>query len=313
MPTEPGRRLTLGFMVEGSTGCRALQVFQELPQGTVLETFDLARRLRVKPGALHQLLANPVKLRLIKKIRRKQRVQVGWTLGPGNESVTIERHVPRREPTTDELARRALAAERRAARQAERDAAAPTLPKAPAWPPGFVSTLGGSRAAPTSPELRALSAQQAAEAATLAPAWLRGSRSVPAANSRRAAAPAPPRRYVARWHVRYADEAGQLSGVVQVLKAYPKLQRLDVWCEWRRQVRSLRFDGFSRIDDAETFKPVDLAKWLCRRRDADARSAAPRAETADENSVAAAAATCPPQHASAKVRIPTNAIEPALA
>jgi hypothetical protein len=128
----------MGFLWEGSTGSRALQVLRALPQGTEILTPEFAEMLGVKAIALHQLLANAVDLRMIKKVRKKGRPCIGWTLGPGNVSVTIERRKPPQPaPSEQDLARRRAAAER------GRNRAAP--PPAPSfrveWPPGFVSQL----------------------------------------------------------------------------------------------------------------------------------------------------------------------------
>ncbi|MGN6526752.1 MAG: hypothetical protein ACTHL8_10210 [Burkholderiaceae bacterium] len=81
----------MGFMWEGSTGSRALAILKALPQGAVILTPDFARQLGVEARALHQLLANALKLRLVKKVRQRGVVCVGWKLGPGNISATIER------------------------------------------------------------------------------------------------------------------------------------------------------------------------------------------------------------------------------
>jgi hypothetical protein len=140
--------VTLGYIVEGSTGYHALQVFKDLPQGAVLLTFDLARRLGVSQGAIHQLLANAVKLRLIKKIRHRGNGQVGWTIGAGNVSVTIEpRRIPPAPPTAEVLERRRQSAERRR-RAAESAPPPPKFQLDTPWPPGFVSKFD-------SPEIRA--------------------------------------------------------------------------------------------------------------------------------------------------------------
>lgn len=137
----------MGFMVEGSTSARAVAMLKALPQGTIIDTPDFAAALSVKPGALHQLLANAVKLRLIKKVRTRGSPFIGWALGAGNVGVTIE---PKREPapppTTEELDRRRAAELRRQQRAASAPPAAPAKYGAN-WPPGFVSTFA-------EPELR---------------------------------------------------------------------------------------------------------------------------------------------------------------
>jgi hypothetical protein len=137
----------LGFMVEGSTGARAVAMLKGMPQGTIIDTPEFAMLLAVKPGALHQLLDNAVKLRLIKKIRRRGSPCIGWALGAGNESAII---VPRRikVPLSHEEIELQLA-------RAERRRLAAESPPPPLkfhlespWPPGFVSNF-------ESPEVRA--------------------------------------------------------------------------------------------------------------------------------------------------------------
>lgn len=78
----------MGFLWEGSTGARAVQILRDLPQGTSIATPDFARQLGVSGAALHQLLANAVNLRLIKKIRNRGHC-ILWALGAGNDSATI--------------------------------------------------------------------------------------------------------------------------------------------------------------------------------------------------------------------------------
>ena len=131
----------MGFMVEGSTGARAVAMLKGLPQGTIIDTPEFAMALEVKPGALHQLLANAVKLRLIKKVRRRGSPCMGWALGAGNEGTTIEpRRVPPAPPTAAEIERRQRAEERRLLRAAS-EVPPPTFTFGSSWPPGFISTL----------------------------------------------------------------------------------------------------------------------------------------------------------------------------
>jgi hypothetical protein len=167
--------VTLGFIVEGSTGFRALQIFKGLPRGAQLETFDLARRLSVKPGALHQLLANAVKLRLIRKRYRKGIPQIAWTLGAGNESATIEYRPAKPIPSDEDVARRRERAERRRV-AAESAPPPPKFQLDSPWPPGFVSKFDAQevRAREFRPGwlvhvLKLADAREAAEAATAAP------------------------------------------------------------------------------------------------------------------------------------------------
>ncbi len=138
----------MGFMWEGSTGARAVQLLKELPQGTVIFTPQFAAMLEVKAGALHQLLANAVKLRLVKKIRGRGPC-IGWAIGGGNDSATIERRrAPRPQPTAEEIERREAAAQRRRTREAEKAAALPAFSFDSSWPPGFVSTFDADRYQP---------------------------------------------------------------------------------------------------------------------------------------------------------------------
>jgi hypothetical protein len=132
----------MGFLWEGSTGARAVQLLREQPPGSVMLTPDLAKALGAKQTLLHQLLANAVSLRLIKKVRVDGSAFSGWKLGAGNDSANIERRPARPAASPAEAGRRAAAAQRRIERQGER---APTAqPPAPAWPPGFVSTFDPS-------------------------------------------------------------------------------------------------------------------------------------------------------------------------
>ncbi|HEX7637962.1 MAG TPA: hypothetical protein VF457_06155 [Burkholderiaceae bacterium] len=124
----------MGHLWEGSTGARALAILRELPQGTIIRTPDFAPLLGVSARALHQLLANSVRLRLIKKVRRRGWNSVGWALGAGNDSANIER---RRPPTGKPRVRR---------RPSDPPPAPKPMPEgarrfllSPPWPPGFVA------------------------------------------------------------------------------------------------------------------------------------------------------------------------------
>lgn len=161
----------MGFMVEGSTAARAVAMLKGMPQGTIIETPEFAMALGVKAGALHQLLANAVNLRLIKKVRSRGSPFIGWALGAGNVGATIEpRRIPAPAPTLEELERRRVAELRRQ----QRAASAPPPPRfATSWPPGFISTL--------SPELRYQPPSEKlgtdgpdADPDAVVPVWLRG-------------------------------------------------------------------------------------------------------------------------------------------
>ena len=158
----------MGFLYEGSTGARALQMLREMPDDTIIGTPQFADMLGVKPGALHQLLANAVELRLIRKVRGRGPC-IGWTLGLGNEGVTIER---RQE--------KAAAPPRveRAPRQAAPAPAAPAYHFDRSWPPAFVSTFDR----PPLPRGRSVDElpDDDAPSVGVTPAWLRGLVDAPA-------------------------------------------------------------------------------------------------------------------------------------
>jgi hypothetical protein len=221
----------MGFMWEGSTGERAVQLLKGLPQGTVVDTVDLAARLDVKPGALHQLLANAVKLRMVVKVHIRGHYCVGWRLGPGGDSVTIERRLPQTPLTEAELARRRAITERRKQR-------------------------GDAKRTTTS--------HVEAKFAANLPAWL-CSAVAPARRGRRAGptiAHARPASYLARWHVLYRDERGQVHGDIQVQAVHADLGVIDAWCPARGGIDRFTIAGFARVADAETGERVDVQAWL---------------------------------------------------
>ncbi len=131
----------MGFMWEGSTGARAVKLLREQPQGTVILTPKFAEMLGVKAIALHQLLANAVDLRMIKKgpARRGVPASAGRS-GSGNISVTIESAASRssRRPAS----RISRAAAPRPSERRNRPAPPPPPSFRVDWPPGFVSQLG---------------------------------------------------------------------------------------------------------------------------------------------------------------------------
>jgi hypothetical protein len=256
----------MGFLWEGSTGARAVQILQDLPQGTTIATPDFARQLGVSGAALHQLLANAVKLRLLKKVRTRGSPCIGWALGAGSVGTTIEpRRVPPPTPTPEELERRAIAAAARAKRAAERAAAAPTLPKPPAWPPGFVSTFD-----PDSANARAVADMErdflntgAPDSAAALPSWLAGPGPSRKAMRRRSAPPDQrcPASYLARWLVHYAGEGLHLHSVIRVQSVDPRGGRLKVWSEQHQEVQTLRWSGIRRAEDADRGRAIDLGAW----------------------------------------------------
>lgn len=164
----------MGFMVEGSTGARAVAMLKAMPQGTIIDTPEFALALGVKAGALHQLLANAVKLRLIKKVRARGSPCIGWALGAGNVGTTIEpRRVPPAPPTLEDLERRRLAELRRQ----QRAASAPSTPafiRDANWPPGFVSTFSSPELRYRPPAERLAGDGPDADPEAALPAWLRG-------------------------------------------------------------------------------------------------------------------------------------------
>lgn len=164
----------MGFMVEGSTGARAVAMLKAMPQGTIIDTPEFALLLEVKAGALHQLLANAVKLRLIKKVRRRGSPCIGWALGAGNVGTTIE---PRREPptppTAEEIERRRRAEERRLLRAAS-GMPAPQYSFGSTWPPGFVSSLAAPELHYQSPASKLVGDGPDADPDAELPVWLRG-------------------------------------------------------------------------------------------------------------------------------------------
>jgi hypothetical protein len=132
----------MGFLWEGSTGARAVQLLRTKEPGTIMQTPELAQALGAKQTLLHQLLSNAVNLRLLKKVRVPGSAFTGWKLGAGNDSANIEPRPPRPEPGSAEAVRRAAAARRRCEREALRDEqgdGSVGKPQALAWPPGFVA------------------------------------------------------------------------------------------------------------------------------------------------------------------------------
>ena len=162
----------MGFLWEDSTGARAVKWLREKEQGFVVDTITFAEALNVKPGALHQLLANAVKLRYIKKVYGRGPC-VGWKLGAAGDSVTIERRKAAQPASAEELARRRAASARRRQRVGQQHAAASPAP-AIAWPPGFVSAFE-TPAERYQPRAVAIDEPDADELdAAALPTWLRG-------------------------------------------------------------------------------------------------------------------------------------------
>jgi hypothetical protein len=272
----------LGFIIEGSTGARALAILEGMPKGALIDTIAFAAKLGVRAAALHQLLSNPVKLRLIKKVRRRGVPMIDWGLGAGNVGVTIEpRPVPRPPPTPEEIERRRLAAERRRLRAASAPPG-PALTISSDWPPGFVSTFGSASDARAQAELdRQSVAQVVPDSPELLPTWLtgvaptaRGTRHRP---SRYAAA--CPATYLARWLVHYTGEGRSLHTVIRVQSINARGALLKVWCEQQQEMRNFKKSGILRAEDADRGTLVDLDAWWRKARkrdDAIVRRSKPR-------------------------------------
>lgn len=232
----------MGFLWEGSTGARAVQLLREQPPGTVMLTPDLAKALSAKQTLLHQLLANAVNLRLLKKVRAPGIAFTGWKLGAGNDGANIER---RRAKTPAEISRQRAASERqRLLRGHARQ----------------VSTLDRSA-------LGCDDLDSDATAPTVMPAWLGGAapdveheESLPV----RTCTPRPAA-YLATWHVLYRDARGQVHGDIQVQAVHADLGVIDAWCEARGGVDRFAISGFARVTDTRSGRLVDLKAWLKRR------------------------------------------------
>jgi len=228
----------MGFLWEGSTGARAVQLLREQPPGTVMLTPDLAKALGARQTLLHQLLANAVSLRHIKKVRVDGSPYSGWKLGAGNDSANIEPKPPRRPRSPAEVERAEAAAQRRRDRDAQRLALAK--------PEGGISSSAG------------------ATLAACAPAWLSGF--APGASGLAVTSPsaedARPRQHLARLHVLYRDVQGLFRGDVLVVLLHPASQAIDAWSEPHGRV--IRFDcaRFVRLTDERSGYPVDLQGWL---------------------------------------------------
>lgn len=249
-------------MVEGSTGARAVAMLKGMPQGTVLGSAAFALLLQVRQAALYQLLANAVKLGLIKKVHTRGSSVVGWRLGPGNDSATLlPRRVPLPAPTPEEIDRRARAAQRRA----ERAAASPPAPVFNfEWPPGFVPSLGCVSSADAQKRIdQDFDAQVPLGVVTRVPAWLTGTAPSSRATRRRPVQDdeSCPSSYLARWLVHYAGEGSQFHSVIRVQSIDARRGRLKVWCEQQHEMRTFRRCGIRRAEDADRGTPVDLNAW----------------------------------------------------
>lgn len=181
----------MGFLWEDSTGARAVKFLRDKEQGTELETSDFAAALGVKAGALYQLLANAVKLRYIKKVRGPGQ-SIRWKLGPGGDSVTIERRRTEATLTAAELERRRAANTlRRQRAEARRTPSPPPMRPPIDWPPGFVSAFDPTEDRYRPPALVAADDVLEMPGDEPLPVWLRGLIAHPAPLESETPAPRP--------------------------------------------------------------------------------------------------------------------------
>jgi hypothetical protein len=231
----------MGFLWEGSTGARAVQLLREQPPGTVMLTPDLAQALGAKRTLLHQLLANAVSLRLIKKVRMEGSAFSGWKLGAGNDSANIEPKSPqrpRRSQSPAQIERAKTAAQRRQDREAKRlrpmaqedgisgRAVASLVEAAPAWLRGSVGRIHDVAPKPSQ-----------------AGAYSRGQRAT----------------YL---DVVHRDGTSLFRGVVRVQAVLPEFVAIEAWSEAHGRVVRLHCAGFIRVTDERSGFPVDLQAWL---------------------------------------------------
>jgi hypothetical protein len=104
-------------------------------------------------------------------------------------------------------------------------------------------------------------------ATVLTPAWLGGFAArgdCRAAEPERARAPRPAS-YLARWHVLYRDDRGQVHCEIQVQCVDADLGIIDAWCEARSGMDRFALSGFARVVDDKSGQKIDLAEWLGRR------------------------------------------------
>jgi len=225
----------VGFLWEDSTGARAVKFLREHEQGFVIDSVPFATALGVKPGALHQLLDNALKLRFVKKVYGRGRC-VGWKLGAAGDSVTIERRKARTPLSDAEIARRRAAREARRRETRRESVPEPVVYSGAAEPDATLLTLawlGGT-----------------------APNGVRGALLPARGRSSR------PASYLARWRVLYRDERGQVHGDVQVQAVHAELGVIDAWCETRGGVDRFSLSGLTRVVDADSGRPVDVQKWV---------------------------------------------------
>jgi hypothetical protein len=228
----------MGFLWEGSTGARAVQLLRARPQGTVMLTRELAEALGAKQSLLHQLLANAVNLRLLKKVRVAGSQFTGWKLGPGNDSANIEPKSLQRPQSPSQMARAQAAAQR----QRDRDA---------------------KRVRPVAHEV-GISVSAVASLAEAAPAWLRGStdriHEVESKPSRGGVS--RPGQRVTRLDVVHRDRQGLFRGVLRVQAVLSDSSTIEAWSEAHGRTIRLDCAGFVRITDERSGFPVDLQAWL---------------------------------------------------
>jgi len=231
----------MGFLWEGSTGARAVQLLRAMPPGTVMLTPDLARALGAKQTLLHQLLANAVSLRLIKKARVEGSAFSGWKLGAGNDSANIEPKSPQRpqRPQSPAQIERAMAA---AQRKLDREA---------------------KRLRPVAQE-DGISGRAVASLVEAAPAWLSGSFGLICD-----VAPTPSQsgghrrgQRATYLDVVHRDGSSLFRGVVRVQSVLPEFAAIEAWSEAHGRVVRLDCAGFVRVTDERSGFPVNLQSWL---------------------------------------------------
>ncbi len=82
---------------------------------------------------------------------------------------------------------------------------------------------------------------------------------------RRPKAPRPraPEKFIAWWRVKYVDREGVLTErVIRVKTVRPRVGEFQVWCELRKDTRTLLFTGLQDIVDIQTGEVIDLPVWL---------------------------------------------------
>lgn len=260
----------MGFLWQGSTGARAVEILRGLPIGTGIATPEFAEMLGVRAQALHQLLANAVGLRLIKKVRGGHCII--WKIGAGNDSANIEvRRAPKavlRVPldvnNVEQQARRLECRMRRAAKLAAAEAATGQPSKSSRLGPRLAADQESASSAPHAaldggkscwnfgPLNCALGVKPVAE--------LRDGGDTAACVA--ALETSRYQGYAAQWQVWYVDDGGQIRGVIRIQHIDPALRQVTAWCDVRQAVHTFALDKFRRVADASTAERIDVEQWL---------------------------------------------------